>query len=439
MTEFEKENLRFTLQNKKILLGITGSIAAFKACDLVRLLRGLGSEVRVVLTHGAANFVSPLTLETLSGHPVLTDFWGTGHHGTHHIDTARWADLVLVAPATANILAKMAGGFADDLLTTELLAFTGPVWIAPAMNPAMFAHPAVQRNLALLRERAIHVLGPTSGATACGEEGLGRMMEPAQIIREVATGISARESSRTSSGASSGTSGETLAGVLTGTLAETPERRARPRSILITLGPTRSALDPVRYLTNRSSGLMGAALAWAAAQAGHRVSVVCGPTQAPLPPGIEIVPVTTNSQMLSAVQERWAHADVFMATAAVLDWEIETTAPHKLKREEGTPAFALKKGADVLQWVCDTRQPSQFVLGFAAETHLPVENGLNKLNRKKCNALFVNDVSLQGQGFESTENEGWWITPKGPAEKIEKTTKNLLARRLLSLIEERLN
>lgn len=407
MTEFEKENLSFVFQDRKILLGITGSIAAFKAYDLVRLLKGCGAEVRVVLSQGAENFVTPLTLETLSGFPVLTGFWkpqGEQTQGTHHIDTARWADCILIAPATAHMLAKMAHAFADDLLTTELLAFQGPVWVAPAMNPAMYSHAGVQENISTLKKRGVEFLGPDQGLTACGEEGLGRMLEPIDILREMSR-------------------------------KKTPSLGRK--SFLITLGPTRSALDPVRYLTNRSSGYMGAALAWACAQAGHDVTVVCGPHEVALPPGIEVVPVTTNSEMLEAVQKRWPQMDAFLATAAVLDWEIENTSQIKLKREEGAPPFTLKKGPDVLQWVCDTRKSGQFILGFAAETTEPLANGLKKLERKKCDALFVNDVSVTGQGFESLDNRGWWLTSDGPTISLEKMSKNRIARRLLELSQER--
>lgn len=406
-----ESNLHGSLKGKKILLGITGSIAAFKACDIVRFLRNCGAQVRVVLTPGAENFVTKVTLETLSGYRVLTGFWDASHDGigTHHIDTARWGDLVLIAPCTANFIAKMAQGMADDLLSTELLAFRGPVLVAPAMNPTMYAHPAVQHNVRLLEERGVTLLGPAKGNTSCGEDGIGRMLEPSEIVEQVAAAFYAPPNNR---------------------------------HLVITLGPTQSAIDPVRFLTNRSSGLMGTALCWAAVQAGYRVTAICGPisdhVQAQLPASVEVIRVQTARQMSDAAIQLWkkdknSGADVFIATAAVLDWEIQNPATSKLKKDQGPPALELTKSPDVLALVSSSKTDRQFVLGFAAETESPVENALGKLRKKGCDAIFANDVSHSDQGFESAFNSGWWITPTETLQ-FEKSTKQELARSIISLV-----
>lgn len=397
-----RENLKTVLAGKRVLLGVSGSIAAFKACDIVRGLKDCGATVRVVLTESAEKFVTPLTLETLSGQPVLTSLWG-GPLGTHHIDTARWADVVCVAPATASTIARLALGLANDLLSTELLAFTGPVLIAPAMNPAMYAHPAVQANIETLRARGTRLLGPTSGVTACGEEGLGRMLEPETIIEHI---------------------------------AETFYEKSNGRRAVITLGPTRSAIDPVRYLTNRSSGKMGAALAWAAARAGFSVTAICGPSEVPLPTNATIVRVETAREMFDAALEAWTKSHLFLAAAAVLDWDVANFSSRKLKKESGeNPSLDFAKNPDILAEACRARRPGQFVVGFAAETDDALNSGLKKLSAKGCDAVFVNDVSKPEQGFEVDQNAGWWITkgePKRPLE-LEPSSKVALATKIIAL------
>jgi phosphopantothenoylcysteine decarboxylase/phosphopantothenate--cysteine ligase len=405
MTPFANGNLKFALNHKKILLGITGSIAAFKACDTVRILRDCGAEVRVVLTQGAENFVTKTTLETISGSPVLTGFWGSvemaQNQGTHHIDTARWADLILVAPATAHFIGKAANGLADDLLSTEILAFRGPLLIAPAMNPAMFSHPAVQENLNRLKARDVQILGPISGRTSCGEEGLGRMLEPGEIVELVASAF------------------------------YHPQRNKR---IVVTLGPTRSAIDPVRYITNRSSGLMGASLCWAAVEQGYAVTAICGPTEVNLPSGIEMVRVQTAQEMLGASLLAWKNADVFIAAAAVLDWDVKNPASRKLKKEQGVPSVDFEKNRDILATVSAEKKSHQFVLGFAAETEEPIQNAVFKLKQKGCNAIFANDVSSSLQGFESELNGGWWIDSSEQVTHLGTCSKMELARQLISRI-----
>ncbi len=398
MNPFVSDNLRYTLQGKKILLGITGSIAAFKACDIVRYLRECGAFVKVILSQGAENFVTSLTLETLSGAPVLKDFWSHEQgHGTYHIDTARWADLILVAPATAHFLAKASYGFADDLLSTEILAFRGPLLIAPAMNPAMFENPAVQENISRLKDRGVRFLGPISGKTACGEEGLGRMLEPEQIVEKVSSAFHLRND----------------------------------RHLLITLGPTRSSIDPVRYLTNRSSGLMGASLCWAAVQKGYPVTAICGPIQCKLPEDVQLIRVETAKEMANAALENWKTSQIFISAAAVLDWDIQTPSLSKLKKNQGPPQLRLEKNIDILATLSQDKRKDQFVLGFAAETDDPIQNGFKKLREKGCNAIFANDVSNAKKGFESSFNGGWWLTLPDQVVPFETSSKTELARKMI--------
>jgi phosphopantothenoylcysteine decarboxylase/phosphopantothenate--cysteine ligase len=403
------------LEGKKVLLGVTGSIAAFKACDIVRLLKQCGAQVRCVLTFSAQKFVTPLTLENLSGEAVYTSLWGDGAAGdegaapvsrglgTHHIDAARWADVFVVAPATAHVIAKLAQGLADDLLSTELLAFRGPVLVAPAMNPAMYEHPAVQANVAMLKARGVAIVGPTQGRTACGEEGEGRMLEPEAVVEHIARAF---------------------------------YRPAASRRMLVTLGPTRSRLDPVRYLTNRSSGKMGAAIAWAARRAGYHVTVVAGPSDALLPADARVIRVETAREMLDAALAEFESANVFVSTAAVLDWDVVHPAADKLKKEDGAPALEFARAPDILGTLGARKRPDQYVLGFAAETRDALSSGVQKRLRKNCDALFANDVSLASRGFESRINGGWWISP-GDVYELRAQPKSELADILVGLIDGR--
>lgn len=407
MKPFKRDNLAPVLQGKKILLGVSGGIAAFKACDIVRFLKGAGAEVRVVLTEGGEKFVTQATMETLSSNPVMTSLWntsGNGAQGTHHIETARWADLILIAPATANTIARLANGMADDLLTTETLAFRGPVCVAPAMNPMMFSHPATEKNLKRLRKYGYRLIGPAVGMTSCGEEGLGRMLEPEEIVEAASRAF----------------------------YAEPNGKRA-----VVTLGPTRSHIDPVRYITNRSSGLMGASLCWALRQAGYDVVAVAGPTEAELPNDVEVIHVTTAAEMGEAALKQWERADVFFASAAVLDWDVRNPAGEKLKKEKGAPSIEFHRNTDILAQAAKTRKPGKFVLGFAAETESALQYGTDKLASKGCDAIFANDVSEPGQGFESESNAGWWIAGE-ETYQLEHASKAEIARRLVALMEGRL-
>jgi len=384
---FVLQCLGSVLKGKKILLGVTGSIAAFKAHELVRILMGCGASVRVVLTESAQKFVTPLTLETLTGEPVLRSFWDrdeqSGLMGTHHISTARWADLVLVAPATANIIARIAGGLADDLLSTEVLAFEGKTLIAPAMNPSMFAKPVTQENIARLRARGFSFIDPVTGDTACGEVGVGRMAEPWAIVEAVAMAFFA------------------------------PKNGKRA---VVTLGATRSFMDPVRFMTNRSSGRMGAAFCWALQSRGYHVTAVVGSVNIDLPGALDRIDVTTAAQMAQVALGAWKRSDLFVGAAAVLDWDFVKTEKTKLKKEKSLPAFTLKKNIDIVAEAGRQKKPGQFVLAFAAETDRPIENAKKKLLQKRCQGVFVNDVSKADRGFETHQNAGWYIDGRGVQE-----------------------
>jgi phosphopantothenoylcysteine decarboxylase/phosphopantothenate--cysteine ligase len=402
MNPFTATNLEPILRGRRVFVGVTGSIAAFKVHDLVRGLRKCGAEVQVALTESASKFITPLTLETLSGRAVHTSLWNDGH-GTHHIDVARWAEVFVVAPATAHTLARMAQGLADDVITTEYLAFKGPVLVAPAMNPAMWEHPATRRNVETLRKDGVRVIGPGAGIMACGEEGEGRMVEPEPLVEAVASALYSAPNGK----------------------------RA-----LVSLGPTRSALDPVRYLTNRSSGRMGAAVAWALRQAGYDVTAVCGPMDpaVTLPYDCKRIDVRTTSEMAQAVAHEWPLYSVFVSSAAVLDFEFAATHEHKLKKEAGgIPQLDLRQTQDILKAACEAKKAGQIVVGFAAETRDAVAAARKKREAKGCDAVFVNDVSVPGTGFESEQNAGWWVTAKGEVE-FKRADKAAIARQIVASI-----
>lgn len=406
--EFLRQNLEMSLRNKKILIGITGSIAAFKICDLIRYLTECGAQTRVVLTESAEKFVSKLTLETLSQNKVESSLWTTSELGTHHISASRWADVAVIAPATANFIAKLAVGLADDLLTTELLAFQGSVLIAPAMNPAMFENQATKENIHKLLGRGVRFIGPNQGLTACREEGLGRMAEPTEILEAVAQCFYKPKNSK---------------------------------KILITVGPTRSYLDPIRFLTNHSSGKMGAAIAWQAVRLGYSVTMISGPQQTALPSGasarqpvpeVQQIFVTSTQEMFETTKLLWSKHDIFIGTAAVLDWSFKNKAAEKIKKDSLKLDFELSP--DILSYVAKNRTPEQKVIGFAAETSQALNLGVQKLKAKGCDALFINDVSMPGAGFNSMTNHGWWITSE-KAYELKQQTKVELAEALLLLIE----
>lgn len=386
---------------RKILLGVSGGIAAYKSPDLVRRLRERGAEVRVVMTEGAQRFITPLTLQAVSGWPVRTDLWDEhAESAMGHIELARWADLIVIAPATANLIARLASGSADDLLGTLCLASQAPLFLAPAMNQQMWANPATRANCARLRERGITLLGPDAGDQACGEVGPGRMLEPLDIAMRL-------------------TGGRALAG----------------RKIVVTAGPTREALDPVRYISNRSSGRMGFAMAQAAAEAGACVILVSGPVYLTAAPGIDRVDVESAEQMHAAVSEALPGADVFIAAAAVSDYQPASIQSKKIKKDGADMSIALKAAPDILAGVAASKN-RPFCVGFAAETDAVEANALAKMKNKDLDMIFANQVG-PGLGFEVPVNSLTAYWPEGK-KHFATEDKLILARKLVELIASRL-
>jgi phosphopantothenoylcysteine decarboxylase/phosphopantothenate--cysteine ligase len=392
------------LGGKRVVLGVSGGIAAYKSPDLVRRLRERGAEVQVVMTDAATHFVTPLTFQAVSGRPVRTDLWDTeAEAAMGHIELARWADLILVAPATADLIARLAAGMADTLLTTLCLASEAPVVLAPAMNRVMWAKPATRDNVERLVARGVTFLGPGEGDQACGETGAGRMLEPTDIVDALP------------------------AAPAVGPLAG--------RHVVVTAGPTREAIDPVRYLTNRSSGKMGFAVARAARRAGARVTLIAGPVSLPTPPGIERVDVESAAQMDAATGEAVAGADVFIASAAVADYRPTDPAERKIKKTEASLSIDLTRTPDVLAGVA-AREDRPFTVGFAAETNDVEANARKKLEGKGLDMIAANRVG-EGVGFDCDDNELQVIWPGGES-RLGPADKGVLADALIALIAGRL-
>ena len=394
-----------SLAQRRILLGVSGGIAAYKSCELVRRLRDLGAEVRVVMTEGATHFVTPTTFQALSGMPVRVSLWDeSAEAAMGHIELARWAERILVAPASADTLARLAHGQADDLLTTLCLASAAPLSVAPAMNQQMWAHPAVQANLATLRARGVTVLGPAAGEQACGDVGSGRMLEPAEL----------RDALVASFG------GGALAG----------------RHVVVSAGPTYEDIDPVRFIGNRSSGKMGFAVAEAAAQAGARVTLVAGPVSLCTPAGVaRRIDVRSAAQMHAAVMEAAADADIYIAAAAVGDYRPQQVAPCKLKKQAGADlTLTLAENPDILSGL-SALPKHPFLVGFAAETHEVATYARDKLRRKKLDMIAANQVG-DGLGFETADNALTLYWADGERE-LPRTSKTELARELVACVAER--
>jgi phosphopantothenoylcysteine decarboxylase/phosphopantothenate--cysteine ligase len=397
----------------RVTVGVSGGIAAYKAAELVRALQRQALEVHVVMTAAASKFVQPLTFVALTGHKVITSLWddavsddgsydaSSEQSGIEHIGEAQWADALVVAPATANILAKFAHGIADDFLTTMALATRAPVLVAPAMNVNMWEHPATQANLEILRQRGVRVIEPGTGDLACGTVGAGRMAEPEAIADAVLNALGRRHD---------------LAGEI----------------VLVTAGGTREALDPVRFLGNRSSGKMGYALADAAQSRGAKVILISGPSSLHPPPHCEYVKVTTAEQMRVAVLERMKDATLVIKAAAVADYRPINFSEHKLKRT-GPITLELAPTEDILAEVVRRRKPGQLIVGFAAETENRMENGRAKLLRKGADAIVVNDVSGDGVGIDADHNAATFLTASTAIE-LHEMPKRKLADRILDEI-----
>lgn len=390
--------------SRRIVLGVSGSVAAYRAADVARDLMRAGFEVRVCLTDAASEFVGPALFEALTGHPCLESVFEEPEAGRMaHIDWARAADVLALVPATANTLAKIAHGVADDMLSTLALAYDGPVVAAPAMNPSMYAHEAVQAALAVLRDRGTQVVEPEDGDVACGENGQGKLASNARIVEAV---IEAAHRS----------------GALAG------------KTVLITSGPTREPIDDVRYLTNRSSGRMGAALARAAKQMGARVVVVTGPTAVALPAGIEVVRVETAEQMLAAALPHAAEADVIVGAAAVADYRPASPEAGKRRSGEGSWQLELVPNPDVVKALAAARKQGALAVGFAAEPDQGLEHARAKIATKGLDAIAVNDVSRADIGFDACRNELTLLFAGGRVEKSGLQSKFECARWLLETV-----
>jgi phosphopantothenoylcysteine decarboxylase/phosphopantothenate--cysteine ligase len=389
----------------RVLLGVTGGIAAYKSPDLVRRLIERGADVQVVMTGAAQRFVSPMSFQAVSGRPTRSDLWDDAAEAAMgHIELARWAQVVLIAPASADFIARLACGRADDLLSTLCLATEAPIVLAPAMNRVMWANKATQANVETLISRGIRILGPASGNQACGEVGAGRMWEPVELAESLLEP-------------------PVNAGLLAGL------------NVLITAGPTREHLDPVRYLTNRSSGKMGFAVAAAAREAGAHVTIVTGPVQLPTPNGITRINVESARDMYAAVHRQVADADVFIAAAAVADFQPVTVAKNKIKKQGVAVKLDLEPAPDIIKSVADmAKRP--YVVGFAAETNDVEENARSKLKRKKLDMIAANQVG-DGIAVDCDDNALTVIWPGGKIE-VARGPKIEVARKLIALIAQRL-
>ena len=396
------------LYRKRIVLGVGGGIAAYKSAELVRRLRTCGAEVRVVMTQGGREFITPLTLQALSGHPVHLDLLDPAAEAAMgHIELARWADLVLIAPATADLMARLSQGIANDLLTTVVLATDAPVALAPAMNQAMWRDPATLANTELLKSRGFKLFGPASGSQACGDVGMGRMLEPDDLA-QLAADCFARQS-------------------LTG------------QHMLITAGPTQENIDPVRYITNHSSGKMGFALAEAAVEAGARVTLVTGPVHLPTPDRVSRVDVVSARDMLAACEAAMP-CDVLIAAAAVADFRPEVVAPHKLKKDPASGEgmlLQMVRNPDILATLA--RRPDRpFSVGFAAETEHLLDYASRKLVDKNLDLIVANDVANPAIGFNSEDNAVSVIDRDLQETRFAQTSKGKIARQLIDFIANRL-
>lgn len=396
-----------TLAGKKILLGISGGIAAYKCAELTRRLIERGAAVRVVMTPAAKEFITPLTMQAVSGHPVADSLLDPAAEASMgHIELAKWTDLVLLAPASADLIARLRAGMGNDLLTTLCLATDAPIAVAPAMNQQMYRQPATQENLSVLASWGHQIWGPASGEQACGDIGPGRMLEPMALVAEIENAFQPQD----------------LAGV----------------RIAITAGPTREALDPVRYLSNHSSGKMGFAIAQAAAQRGASVTLICGPVNLATPPGVARINVESAIEMHQAATEQAKAHDIFIGCAAVADFRPAEMASQKMKKQPGKDELVLKlvKNPDIIASVAALTEQRPFTVGFAAETQDVARYAQDKLQRKNLDLICANDVAQQGQGFNS-ENNALHLYWKNGDKALPLTDKASLGRQLMTEIINR--
>lgn len=393
------------LQGKKILLGVTGGIAAYKAVEVVSRLRKAGAEVRVVMTREATEFVTELTFREISGNPVAVDMWAPVQHwNVAHIALAEWADAVLVAPATANIIAKAALGVADDMLSTTLLAVTAPVFFAPAMNSNMYAHPATQKNLDILVKRGLHIIPPGTGKLACGAEGPGRLAEPADIVAALEAFF---------------IEGAQLSGI----------------KVLVTAAGTIEPIDPVRYIGNRSSGRMGYALAEEAVARGAEVVLVSGPSALKPPSGLkQFVSVETAAEMREVVLREAETSRIVIKAAAVADYHPKHVSEQKIKKNDEELSIRLEKNPDILKELGQRKRPEQILVGFAAETQNLLQYAREKIEKKNLDFIVANDVTKPGAGFNTTTNTVKIIARDGSIEEVPLMTKREIAKRIFDYV-----
>ncbi|MDE1264220.1 bifunctional phosphopantothenoylcysteine decarboxylase/phosphopantothenate--cysteine ligase CoaBC [Vibrio aestuarianus] len=402
-----------TLAGKKILLGISGGIAAYKCAELTRRLIERGAQVQVVMTHAAKEFITPLTMQAVSGRPVSDSLLDPAAEASMgHIELAKWADLVLLAPATADLIARMAAGMGNDLLTTLILATDAPVAVSPAMNQQMYRNIATQENIATLARRGMTIWGPAAGEQACGDVGPGRMLEPMQLVNHCEAFFQA-DSLQTSP--------------------------LQGKSILITAGPTREAIDPVRYITNHSSGKMGYAIAQAAAKLGADVTLISGPVNLATPQQVQRIDVESASDMYQTVMQHAQSHDVFISCAAVADYRPQIVADQKIKKTDDSEQMTLTmvKNPDIVASVAAMTEYRPFTVGFAAETQDVEKYARNKLINKNLDMICANDVSVAGQGFNSNDNAltVYW---QGGEQALPLSSKAELARALMLLINDKM-
>ena len=397
-----------SLANKNILLGVTGGIAAYKSAEIVRHLKKFGASVRVVMTKSAEEFITPLTLQALSGNRVSTELLDTESEAAMgHIELAKWADGILIAPATANTIARLSSGRGDDLLSTVTLAFDGPISLAPAMNQAMWRDNRTQDNLNKLLTQDFGICGPGSGEQACGDIGLGRMLEPLEILEIFSSSFDK--------------------GVMSG------------KNVLITAGPTQEPIDPVRFITNRSSGKMGYSLAHAAIEQGAQVTLISGPVNIEPPSNCNVIAINTAKEMSDAVKHHFKEMDVYIGTAAVSDYSPAEVKDSKIKKagDNSSIILELKENEDILKFVSEL-EDRPYVVGFAAETDKLIENAENKLKHKKLDLIVANDVSDKSIGFDSEENEVTLIT-KEDKQLLKKQNKKKISKKIIEFISGRIN
>ena len=396
------------LTGKEIVLGVTGGIAAYKSAEIVSRLRHSGANVHVIMTRNATEFIAPLTFQTLSANQVVTDtFEAPEYWNVEHVALAKLADIFVVAPATANILAKMASGIADDMLSTTLLATKAQILVAPAMNTGMWTAPATQNNVKVLKERGVRMIGPESGMLACGDEGAGRMSEPETIVGEICRILSRKQD---------------YAG----------------KKVLITAGATRERLDPVRFITNDSSGKMGFAIAEAARDRGAEVTVIRGSVTAEIPAGIRMIRIESARELYDAMMQKAPEQDVIIQAAAVSDYRPAEQKDRKIKKESGNDlTLILTENPDIAKAVGEQKKPGQTLVGFAAETDNLLKNAKSKLGKKKLDLIVANDVTKPGAGFNVDTNIAVLITSDGSTEEPLQTKRQLAERILDKVLEIR--